>query len=116
MSRIENTKRTVNDIILVFVVLLLVLIPYFFKENGDTVKITVCGEVYGEFSLSESREIDLGFAKVVIKNNSVSVSEVDCPDKICQNTGEISLKGDVIICVPNKLVVEINGGEADVYI
>ena len=39
-----------------------------------------------------------------------------CKNQICVEHGKISLKGDSIVCLPNRVVVEIEGegGEADV--
>ncbi len=33
--------------------------------------------------------------------------QADCHDKICVKTGAISQKGEVIACLPHKLIIEI---------
>lgn len=53
---------------------------------------------------------------VTIGNGSVSVTEADCPDRVCVKTGEITRKGEVIVCIPAQIVIRIGGaidGEAD---
>ena len=53
------------------------------------------------------------------KTNTIHVSEegvvtmilADCPDKRCVNFPPISKSGEQIICLPHKLIVEIQGGK-----
>jgi len=49
----------------------------------------------------------------------VSMTYSTCKNQVCVNTGAISQTRDAIVCLPNKIVVEIvggsgKGGEADV--
>ena len=39
---------------------------------------------------------------------SLYMSDATCKNKICVNTGKISKKGESIVCLPNKTIVEIN--------
>lgn len=49
------------------------------------------------------------FNKVVIQKNKISISEADCPDKVCMKTGPISNPGDTLVCLPHKLIIIIEG-------
>ncbi|MBQ5523338.1 MAG: NusG domain II-containing protein, partial [Oscillospiraceae bacterium] len=40
------------------------------------------------------------------------ISEANCPDKLCMGFGKISKNGEVIVCLPNRLIVVIEDGEA----
>ena len=40
------------------------------------------------------------------------MEEADCPDRLCMRRGAIRYAGDSIICLPNKVVVEISGEDA----
>ncbi len=77
--------------------------------------ITIDGELVEELSLMrncEARyETERGYNIVKIEDGTVTVSEASCPDKICVNHRPISKTGETIVCLPNKLVVEIVGGE-----
>lgn len=42
-----------------------------------------------------------------VKNETIAVDEADCPDKICVQTGAISKPGEIIACLPHKLIIEI---------
>lgn len=49
---------------------------------------------------------------VTIDGDSVKMIRASCPDLVCVKAfPAISLDGEQIICLPNKLVVEIEGGE-----
>ncbi|OLS03319.1 NusG domain II-containing protein [Tissierella creatinophila] len=50
-----------------------------------------------------------GFNLIEIDDEKVRVIEADCPDKIDVKQGYISKIGETIICLPNRMVVEIKG-------
>ena len=42
------------------------------------------------------------------------MTDANCPDKYCVHQNPIHSAGEVIVCLPNKLVVEITGKQSDV--
>ena len=42
-----------------------------------------------------------------IENAQITVTDADCPDKICIQTGAISHAGEIIACLPHQLIIEI---------
>ena len=95
--------------------------------GGDKVRISLDGEIYGVYPLGEDREIDVtedGHTNhITIKDGQVSMSYSTCRNQVCVNTGAISKTKDAIVCLPNRVVVEIisdgsekpgAGGDADV--
>lgn len=50
-----------------------------------------------------------GFNLIEIGDERVRVKEADCPDKLDVKKGFISNIGETIVCLPNKLIVEIKG-------
>ena len=52
----------------------------------------------------------LGENIVAVSNEEVSVISADCPDKLCVKQGKVSKKGETIVCLPHKIVVEVEGG------
>ncbi|MCR5702411.1 MAG: NusG domain II-containing protein [Lachnospiraceae bacterium] len=112
-----------KDIMLMITMLLIAGVCYLISnltrnENGNQVKVSVDGKIYGTYPLYEDREIDIKTDKgnnvIVICDGSVSVKNADCKDKYCVKQGHVSKKNESIICLPHKLVVEITGkNEAD---
>lgn len=56
---------------------------------------------------------EFGYNLIEIGDKKVRVIEADCPDKLDVKQGYISQAGQVIVCLPNKLVIEIKGMEED---
>lgn len=54
-------------------------------------------------------ETELGYNLIEIGDERVRVIEADCPDQIDVEQGWISKKGETLICLPNRLVVELKG-------
>ena len=52
---------------------------------------------------------------VIIDSGSVSVSEASCKNQVCVRHGSISHPGESIVCLPNRLIVSIEGGEGGGY-
>lgn len=54
-----------------------------------------------------------GYNLIEIGDGKVRVIEADCPDKLDVKQGYIERPGEVIVCLPNKLVIEIKGESKD---
>lgn len=52
---------------------------------------------------------DGGYNTVEAKKGKIHVSEASCPDKVCINTGYISSSALPVSCLPNKLIIKIEG-------
>ena len=116
------------DIILLIVILAvgipLAILSLSSGTGGDKVKISLNGKVYGTYPLHEDRVIEVSedghTNHITIKDGQVSMSYSTCLNQICVNTGAISETKDAIVCLPNRVVVEIissgegKGGDADV--
>ncbi|MEK6264135.1 MAG: NusG domain II-containing protein [Clostridium sp.] len=46
---------------------------------------------------------------ILVKNGSIRVNDSDCLHQECVKMGEISDPGGLIVCLPNKLMISING-------
>ena len=118
-TELSNVKKKKRDIIFIGVLLVVALIAFFvvdkfIKKDGNKVVIKVEGEIVKIVNLTDTNNIivngyDGGTNTVVIENGTVYMTEADCPDKICVNTGKISKIGETIVCLPHRVVVEIQG-------
>lgn len=80
---------------------------FFYDKNAQTVTVKKENAIIYEEKLSKDREINLGTNILQIKDSKVKMIYADCKNQICVNHKEISKKGESIICLPNKIVVEI---------
>lgn len=60
-------------------------------------------------SLETDATFEIENATIAVKDGTICVSEASCPDRVCVNTGAISREGQSIVCVPNKIVITIEG-------
>jgi hypothetical protein len=89
----------------------------FGSYEGNTVLIAVDGKEFGRYALDEDKTIEINTGTqhnvVVIKDGMVSMAESDCTNQVCVHTGAISNSSQSIICLPNKVVVQIVGKEVE---
>lgn len=57
-----------------------------------------------EFTIGDK---DAGYNTVHIENGEVWIHDASCPDKNCINQGKISNDGEIIVCLPNQLLIKI---------
>lgn len=108
-----------NDILLTLCLLLAAGLMWFFFRPGEigvSAVVTQNGKEVRRIDLSIDQEITIteehGYNTLLIRSGEISVSDADCGDHTCIHTGTISHKGEQIVCLPHKLVIEIVGGEA----
>ncbi len=88
------------------------------RENpaGGSVVVTVDQEEYGRYDLTRDQEIEIRTARgtnvLVIEGGQACIREADCPDRYCVRQGSISRQGESLICLPHRLVVEVEGNSA----
>ena len=86
----------------------------FAGEEASQVRITVAGEEYGTYSLSEDQRIEINDTNVCeIQDGEVHMTEADCPDQLCIHQGSIHIQGETIVCLPNRVTVEITGNDTE---
>lgn len=82
--------------------------------TGRMVHIAADGKEYATYPLMEDRTVaveqDGHINKITIKGGHVSMTFSDCANQNCVHQGEISNSSQSIVCLPNKVVVEIQGG------
>ena len=54
---------------------------------------------------------DENYNLLFISGGEVSVFDADCPDGLCVKARNISKSGESIICLPHKLVIQIESKE-----
>lgn len=109
------------DKILIAVIVLLSLMGiYMGKNNLDSggskyVYIELDGEPFKEIVFDENTDLNTvidskyGHNEIRIKNGEVSMIDADCRDQICVEESGISKVGEINICLPNRVLVEIRG-------
>lgn len=119
----EKNKKIKRDIILLLACLLFSAAAYFIinfavKKEGAQAVIKVDGVVAETLELGKNASVTVdgyrgGKNTIVVDGKEVYMTDADCPDKLCEKTGRISRTGETIVCLPHRVVVEIQGSGAD---
>ena len=114
-------KFGANDVIVLLILAGLsvaFLAVYFLypREQASLVMISVDGETVGTYDLNVNQTIP-----ILVKGKETNVLEIyggqafmkeaDCPDHLCMKQGEISHKGETIVCLPNRVVIEVESNQ-----
>lgn len=109
-----------NDLILlggiVLLGLALILLLNITKSEGSKVIVTINGVNYETIDLNNNTTftIDAGNGEwntFEIKDGYVDMLDASCPDKLCVKHKNIHFDHETIVCLPNKVVLEIINGE-----
>jgi len=113
-------KFKFGDIIAGITVLLCAVISalvIYMPGDGDMAEVVVtCGDDVMYYPLSADAEFTVNGVTVVIGSGCVYVSDSDCRDKICVNTGKISRVGQSLVCLPAQVSVAVVGNGGDVIV
>ena len=103
-------------VLAVFLAAAVLSICFLIKPVGERVEIYKNGELVKSESLSVDfvYQVD-SHVTVTVSNKQAFVSYSDCIGQDCVSAGKISKSGEMITCLPNKVIVKISGkGEVDV--
>ncbi len=118
----EN-KKIKRDAVLVLLCIIISAAVYFIiniyvKKDGAYAVVKVDGEIIRSLELNKNTSVIVhgyqgGSNTIVVDNGQVYMTDADCPDKLCERTGRISRTGESIVCLPHRVVVEIQGNTAE---
>lgn len=108
-----------HDRILILLLLTLSLalgIYYTLSHQTPAIRaeVTIDGEVVEVLDLSKNQEITIqgnhgGTNHLIVSDGEIWCSQASCPDQVCVHQGKQSRDGDIIVCLPNLMIVQIIG-------
>lgn len=128
--RNKINKYDIVLIVCIIVVNILILIHGAFNtvDKGEKVAcIYSDSKLVGKYTLTENYETEFkvefesGYNIVHIQDGAVWIQDATCPDKICMHQDKISKDGEIIVCLPNRLMIQIEdnseaGDEMDIIV
>ena len=101
--------------ILILIGIALSAVSVLSASRGAKAVVTVDGEIYGTYSLSDDQEItverDGHTNKITIKDGNAQMTFANCHNQDCVKQGKINDMSKSIICLPHKVVVEIQSDD-----
>lgn len=116
----STDSKVRHDLIFIAGILIFVSIAGLFyfllRGEGDTVIVTVDGEIFGTYSLDEERTVEIrtgekseNLNRLVIRDGEAFVEFATCPDGICAAHRPVSHDGESIVCLPHRVVITVHG-------
>ena len=111
--------RKRDYLLFIFVIVNIVITSMFVfcmpKKENPYVRIMIDHEIYGQYELHTDKVIHVNDTNVcVIENGKVYMKEANCPDRLCVHSKAIDEKGGSIVCLPNKVVLEVISNNRDI--
>lgn len=89
-------------------------------HEGTIADIYIDGELYEKIDLNavvtpydKKIKTENGYNIIHVEHGGISVIDSDCRDRICVHQGVISDDAVPIVCMPHRLVIEIEGDTVD---
>lgn len=79
-------------------------VAYIYQRNSLKEVVSLKQEGTREFRAGKAQ------MKLEVRAGGIRVVESNCPERFCVRTGRISRQGQTIVCVPNRVVIEVRGG------
>lgn len=110
-----------NDLIMASAMFFIALVWFFttklYAKDGDVICVFRDNVLLEKHMLSEdatygirdSSGNDTEIMRIEIKDGKAHVLYSDCPDKLCVHQKSISKDKETIVCLPNRVVIEIEG-------
>ncbi|MBU3144230.1 NusG domain II-containing protein [Clostridium sp. CF012] len=116
----KKGDKIVGIVLLVIVVIALAAASIYkisIKGSENIAVIKSDGKVFKTIDLNkvvEPQEFTIKrgnghFNTILVKHNEISVKDADCLHKECVKSGKITQPGGIIVCLPNKLMISIQG-------
>ncbi|MCR5557789.1 MAG: NusG domain II-containing protein [Butyrivibrio sp.] len=118
----SQIKVKKSDIVLIVALLVgflaMITVLTLTKSGGAYVVVSVDSVEVAAFSLDqdityEIKGFDGGSNTLIIQDGKAHLEDSSCPDHLCEHMGKIDKVGQSIICLPNRVVVEIRGAGDD---
>lgn len=99
-----------GDIFLVCALTVICILWFLPGSDSGRLKAQVIldGECVEECLLSEITEdkrVKIAGCEILFEKDAVTFINSECPDKLCEKRGRMTAPGDVMACVPQKVVV-----------
>lgn len=101
--------------VVVIVLVLIMIVINTNKSEGSKVIIYIGGKAVASLDLDKNTSYtiegeDGEWNTLVIEDGYVNMMDASCPDKLCVHHKRIHFNKETIVCLPNKVVLEIAGG------
>lgn len=113
----SRTQRNNKDFLLMMILAIIAVVGFWInhqiqKQPAACVEVSVDGTVVMTLDLHQDTDQIItgyngGTNRLVIAQDTVRILEASCPDHLCVHQGAIEKAGEPLVCLPNRVVVQI---------
>lgn len=112
-------KPLIGDWLVIFASVVLVIFMFqrfWVFEQASNLKIRQGNQIVGTFDLDQTRELHIrgpiGESIIVINQGKVRFKQSPCHNQYCVHQGWLSRAGQVAICLPNQISLQLMGAKS----
>jgi len=118
MKGFTSMKNKIKKDLLLITVILAIsaagfAVNYFINQKPAIyLEVSVDGQVRQTLPLNQDTDLTIegmnsGFNHLIVQNGTAWVDDASCPDRICIHQGKIQLTGQMIVCLPNRIIIKV---------
>lgn len=118
MTRKHNNKPLIGDWLVIFfglVVVIFMFQQFWSFEQASKLKIRQGNKTIGTYDLNQTRQLHihgaLGDSLISIAQGKVRFKQSPCNNQYCVHQGWLSRAGQVAICLPNQISLQLIGAK-----
>jgi hypothetical protein len=118
MSFKFNPKPLIGDWLVIFASIIVVIFmfqQFWSLEHASKLKIRQGDKIIGTYDLNQTRELQihgaLGDSLISINQGKVRFKQSPCHNQYCVHQGWLSHAGQVVICLPNQISLQLMGAK-----
>ncbi|MBX9676021.1 MAG: NusG domain II-containing protein [Methylotenera sp.] len=115
----QHPKLLLGDWLIIFfsaISIILMFQQFWVTTPASQFKIRHGNEIIGIFDLNQSRELHikgaLGESHISIQNGRVRFKQSPCSNQYCVHQGWLTRAGQVAICLPNQIGLQLMGAKS----
>lgn len=116
----KGDKILISAIVIISLLFYVIIYMTGSRDGDKYISVQVNGTEFKRLTFTSKNDsykykldTDGGLNIIEVKGDKVRMIEADCPDKLCVHQGYISKVGEVLVCIPNKVVVEIKSDDSE---
>lgn len=114
----KKKEFVILAVVMVSALLAMTFLHFERNTKGTYVEVMIDNEVVKQYSLKTNGVYKItgyedGYNVLHIQDGVAYISEATCPDKLCVEQKSISNEGEMLVCLPNHVIVKVVGGETN---
>ena len=115
----SQIKPLLGDWLIIFASLVIIIFlfkSFWIAEPASQLKVRLGNKIVGTYDLNQTRELHIhgpkGEAIILIQKGKARFKRSPCTNQYCVHQGWLSRAGEVAICLPNQISLQLIGSKS----